>query len=407
MTGGPIATGLRRKDSGKGVNAEGRSGSDTIGRAEESVPRLVKLCIDDIDARGLNLEGIYRVSGRHANVQELRHLVEKDEAAFEINPQADDIYCVSGLLKQYLRELPEPVFRFPLSERVQHTKDREEHITSDFLWVRSKIRRLSPIHQATLRLVIEHLARVASHQSQNKMDAKNLSIVFGTLLFGEDEMPTDVLSISTWKDTVLEDLINFSALLFEEKAQSSPPLPPAPPEEPTVIDYGSSHTQVYALSSPLRKAGRDVDLEPVSLGPSDRPEQALHASPAKTHHRSSSAACHSNDELPPLPPEANDDHVLPPPSPRAHSLPLSLPRSLEKSLGHDGSLSDATPQPRFEPEPQRIIRVRERGKGSDRGHGQTSEQEIEDWVSLASPVSVSTHTHSVASHGELAGGTDS
>lgn len=63
------------------------------------------------------------------------------------------------------------------------------------------MRRLPPVHQATLRLLIEHLARVAAHKDRNKMDPKNLSIVFGGLLFGEDEMPKDgnVLTVAQTK----------------------------------------------------------------------------------------------------------------------------------------------------------------------------------------------------------------
>ena len=67
--------------------------------------------------------------------------------------------------------------------------------------LRSKIRRLPPIHQATLKAVVEHLARVASHSEKNKMDSKNLAIVFGTVIFGEDEMPKggDLLGMQAWK----------------------------------------------------------------------------------------------------------------------------------------------------------------------------------------------------------------
>lgn len=63
------------------------------------------------------------------------------------------------------------------------------------------MRRLPPVHQATLRLLIEHLARVAAHRDRNKMDPKNLSIVFGGLLFGDDDMPKDgnVLSVAHTK----------------------------------------------------------------------------------------------------------------------------------------------------------------------------------------------------------------
>ena len=118
-----------------------------------------------------------------------------------------------------MRELPEPLFRFPLQDRIQHTADIgescglwnnrsfqtklyiAEHTSNGFVLLRAKMRRLPPIHRATLKALVEHLSRVAAKCDKNKMDAKNLAIVFGGVIFGEDEIPqgTDLLSVQTWK----------------------------------------------------------------------------------------------------------------------------------------------------------------------------------------------------------------
>ncbi len=77
----------------------------------------------------------------------------------------------------------------------------DEHVANNFATLRSKIRRLPPIHQATLKALVEHLSRVASHSDKNKMDPKNLAIVFGSVIFGEDEIPkgADLLGMQAWK----------------------------------------------------------------------------------------------------------------------------------------------------------------------------------------------------------------
>lgn len=168
----------------------------------------------------------------HVQTYQLQHEIERDESAFHFTPK-DDVYAVASLLKAsskskfqslvltvhqlYLRELPEPVFRFPLQDRIQHTEDRgnciesqcryylptrsDEQIASNFVLIRSKIRRLPPVHQSTLKAIIEHLARVAAKSNKNKMDAKNLAIVFGPVIFGDDEIPKggDLLSVQTVK----------------------------------------------------------------------------------------------------------------------------------------------------------------------------------------------------------------
>lgn len=63
------------------------------------------------------------------------------------------------------------------------------------------MRRLPPVHQAVLKALLEHLSRVAARTEKNKMDFKNLAIVFGGVIFGEDELPKggDLLSMQSWK----------------------------------------------------------------------------------------------------------------------------------------------------------------------------------------------------------------
>ncbi len=41
------------------------------GPLEGDIPKIIRICVEDIDKRGLEAEGIYRVSGRHAAVQEV------------------------------------------------------------------------------------------------------------------------------------------------------------------------------------------------------------------------------------------------------------------------------------------------------------------------------------------------
>ena len=48
---------------------------------------------------------------------------------------------------------------------------------------------------------MEHLSRVAAFSDKNKMDIRNLAIVFGTVIFGEDDVPKggDLLSVQNIK----------------------------------------------------------------------------------------------------------------------------------------------------------------------------------------------------------------
>jgi hypothetical protein len=79
------------------------------------------------------------------------------------------------------------VFLLPHSERVKITENRgisfddnaggsadesEQHIHTSFAALRSRLRRLPPIHQTTFQAIVEHLGRVQSRSANNKMGAK-------------------------------------------------------------------------------------------------------------------------------------------------------------------------------------------------------------------------------------------
>ncbi|KAJ3714018.1 hypothetical protein DFJ43DRAFT_1104379 [Lentinula guzmanii] len=247
---------------------------------ENEIPKIIKVCIAEIDKRGLDSEGIYRVSGRHAIVQMLQHEYEKDEATFQFRPK-DDIYAVASLLKLYFRELPEPVFRFSLQDRIQHTQDIADHHSNNFALLRSKMRRLPAVHYATLKALVEHLARVTANSDKNKMDPKNLAIVFGSVIFGEEEIPKtgDLLSVQQWNDSLMEDLINNAhTLFFDDSVQNNThPLPAPPPGEPTpVYSYGSKTTKVVSIPPPLRNIGIPPNSEDFTPKLPPRPMNSIH-----------------------------------------------------------------------------------------------------------------------------------
>lgn len=330
------------------------------GLADNEIPKIVRLCIAEVDARGLNSEGIYRVSGRHAVVQELQRRIERDEKSFRFNPATDDVFVVGSLLKLYLRELPEPLFRFSLQDRIQHSEDFDEHKTNNFALLRAKMRRLPPIHLAVLRALIEHLVRVTQHVSKNKMDVKNLSIVFNSVIFGEDELPkagADLLNMQAYKDTLFEDIVENASILFDDRGEAALPPPPTG-EEPEKVYYGTTHTKSgYIPPTPPRRenfypqppseaSNSSVTLQTPST-PSPRPDQQpvfpvspppppdftpqLPPRPANSIHPSARA----NSQLSPTGPSAQ----LPPPpapvmvpEPISSLLPLPPPRSVPALL---------------------------------------------------------------------------
>ncbi|XP_062972653.1 rho GTPase-activating protein 15 isoform X2 [Elgaria multicarinata webbii] len=86
-------------------------------RDGSTVPQFVKICIKTIEKRGLDVDGIYRVSGNLATIQKLRFVVNQEEKLNLDDSQWEDIHVVTGALKMFFRELPEPLFPYCFFEQ--------------------------------------------------------------------------------------------------------------------------------------------------------------------------------------------------------------------------------------------------------------------------------------------------
>ncbi|KAG6371594.1 hypothetical protein JVT61DRAFT_9304 [Boletus reticuloceps] len=293
------------------------------------------------------------ITGRHAIVQDLRHKIERNASAFQFNRLTDDVFAISSLLKLYLRELPEPLFRYTLSDRTEYTEGRVGD-PSSMAQMRSKIRRLPAIHRETLRALVEHLSRVAAFSDKNKMDIRNLAIVFSTVIFGEEDIPKggDLLSVQNIKDTRMDDMIQFTSQLFDDPPpSSSPPLPDAPPGEPTLVyNYGSSHTRVGSVLPRPLSPRQNEDFAP---RPPRRPAYSIHpslrANPASPIRATMDVPPTPSSRLEESTPEntntAEEPHVWisPPPSPSAlspYSSSASLPIASDTSYQRSNTSSN-------------------------------------------------------------------
>ena len=81
-------------------------------RDASAVPMVVYQCMQAVDLFGLDVEGIYRLSGTAAHVQQVKALFDHDASRVDFrNPAAfhHDVNSVAGLLKQFLRDLPDPL----------------------------------------------------------------------------------------------------------------------------------------------------------------------------------------------------------------------------------------------------------------------------------------------------------
>ncbi|XP_072524486.1 rho GTPase-activating protein 12a isoform X9 [Salminus brasiliensis] len=156
-------------------------------RENTTVPQFVKMCIDHVENNGLNLDGLYRVSGNLAVIQKLRFAVNHDEKINLEDSKWEDIHVTTGALKMFFRELPEPLFTYALfNDFVSAIKnpDYKQKVQA----VKDKVKQLPRPNHDTMQALFKHLRKVIDHSEKNRMTTQSVAIVFGpTLLRPEIE----------------------------------------------------------------------------------------------------------------------------------------------------------------------------------------------------------------------------
>lgn len=155
-------------------------------REKTNIPRFVHACLAAVEKRGLDVDGIYRVSGNMSLVQKLRQMTDQNEFYDVLSPSWD-VHTITGALKLFFRELSEPIFTFALFDEFLNAfriTDRIQKIQA----YREVIKKLPPFHAETMKKLFKHLAEVICHGASNRMQPQALAIVFGpTLLWPESK----------------------------------------------------------------------------------------------------------------------------------------------------------------------------------------------------------------------------
>ncbi|MCJ1464676.1 hypothetical protein MMC07_003289 [Pseudocyphellaria aurata] len=194
----------------------GVSLDDLLKRDGSAIPLVVCQCLQAVDLFGLEVEGIYRLSGSAAHVTKLRTMFDNDPAQVDFrNPEHffHDVNSVAGLLKQFFRDLPDPL----LSHDHYHGFIEAARIDDDITRrdsLHATINSLPDPNYATLRALTLHLNRVQENSGVNRMNSNNLAICFGPTLMGSSAGPD--IADAGWQVRVIDTILQNTYQIFDD-----------------------------------------------------------------------------------------------------------------------------------------------------------------------------------------------
>ena len=168
----------------------------------QQIPIIIRRCVEEIERRGLDIIGLYRLCGSATKKRILREAFERNSRSVDLTPDnVPDINVITGVLKDFLRELPEPLFTkclyqmmvdalgvclpddpegnaklmFSILDCLPRINRVRRNISFETTTVIGNRNVCTVCIQATLIFLMDHLALVVSASDRNKMSSQNLA----------------------------------------------------------------------------------------------------------------------------------------------------------------------------------------------------------------------------------------
>ncbi|XP_006901470.1 PREDICTED: breakpoint cluster region protein [Elephantulus edwardii] len=177
---------LKRMPSRKQTGVFGVKIALVTKRERSKVPYIVRQCVEEIERRGMEEVGIYRVSGVATDIQALKAAFDVNNKDVSVMMSEMDVNAIAGTLKLYFRELPEPLFTDELYPNFAEGIALSDPVAKDSC-MQNLLLSLPEPNLLTFHFLLDHLKRVAEKEVVNKMSLHNLATVFGPTLLRPSE----------------------------------------------------------------------------------------------------------------------------------------------------------------------------------------------------------------------------
>ncbi|XP_039628078.1 breakpoint cluster region protein-like [Polypterus senegalus] len=217
---------LKRMPSRKQTGVFGVKIGVVTKRERSKIPYIVRQCIEEIERRGMEEVGIYRVSGVATDIQALKSAFDVNNKDVSVMMSEMDVNAIAGTLKLYFRELPEPLFTDELYPNFAGGIALSDSVAKESCMLNLLLSLPEP-NLVTFLFLLDHLKRVAEKESINKMSLHNLATVFGPTLLRPSEKDSKIPSNPTQPITMsdswsLEVMSQVQVLLYFLQLETIP-----------------------------------------------------------------------------------------------------------------------------------------------------------------------------------------
>ncbi|XP_067911562.1 PH_BCR_vertebrate and RhoGAP_Bcr domain-containing protein isoform X2 [Heterodontus francisci] len=217
---------LKRMPSRKQTGVFGVKIAIVTKRERSKVPYIVRQCVEEIERRGMEEIGIYRVSGVATDIQALKAAFDANNKDVSVMMSEMDVNAIAGTLKLYFRELPEPLFTDELYPNFAEGIALSDPVAKESCMLNLLLSLPEP-NLITFLFLLDHLKRVTEKEQINKMSLHNLATVFGPTLLRPSEKdskipmnPTQAITMAdSWS---LEVMSQVQVLLYFLQLETIP-----------------------------------------------------------------------------------------------------------------------------------------------------------------------------------------
>lgn len=178
----------------------------------------IELCVCGLLELGMGEEGLFRVAPGASKLRRMK--LSLDAHCLDYALQTRDPHVFAGVLKSYLRELPDPLLTYQLYDqwmnaaKIMAMGNQEEGLKA--IW--NVLHSLPQANFDNLQYLVKFLASLASNKESNKMTPQNIAIVIApNIIWSPNEDSNNIgqnMTTANFHSVIVDCLVSFADWFF-------------------------------------------------------------------------------------------------------------------------------------------------------------------------------------------------